>query len=196
MERDDIGRVLTGAWVVVFLALLAVLLADTLAGDDAASGAPPPEDVWADAVCTEVAEWREALEDLVGDVGLGDLVLRGDGTVRDLLIDGASVTAELVGELRAIGLPDTAAVEAARPAYEAFLDELDDLHRVVSEAGEEIEGPRDLLTVGGALLTEAREAAVEAWSAFHTLRREGVAGELRRALGDSAVCRTLDDGLL
>jgi hypothetical protein len=198
VERETVGRALAVAVLLGFLALFAVLLVDTFrSGDEPAAVAAEtlPEEVWADAFCTEVSEWREAIEDLVSEVGARDLLLAGDSTVRNLLLDGADLTGELIGDLRRLGLPDSDGVEAVRGEWDAFLDELDELRAAVASGASRIEGPLDLVRVGSHVLREVRDAAGDAWAAFDALRREGVFGELRQAMAESSVCRTLDDGL-
>jgi hypothetical protein len=185
----DRKRVVVTAAVGLVVVLAAGLFVALLRGGD---DGPPPEVVWAEQACTEVAEWREELRDLIGDVGVADVVLRGGDTLQQLLIDGAIATGALANDLRRLGLPESEGVEAARAEVDQFLDELDELREVAEEAVTEINGPGDLIDVARTLVTDVRAAAGEARESFTALRESDALGDLRRGFDEADACRNLD----
>lgn len=182
------NRVVVTAAVGLVVVLAAGLFVALLRGGD---DGPPPEVVWAERACTEVAEWRDELRGLVSDVSVADLTLRGGDTVQQLLLDGSVATASLVDDLRALGLPESEGFEEARAEVDRFLDELDELRAVTEDAVTEIDGPGDLLDVARTLVTDVRTAAGEARDSFTALRESDALGDLRRGFDEADACRNL-----
>lgn len=172
------------------LSLLVALLALVLAlggcgGDDDDSGSAAES--WAGSVCSNLSEWItdiDASVKSVTDEGLGI----NEDTLRDAVDEAKAATDEVRNDLDQLERPDTEAGEQAKEELDSLREELREQADAVERAVEEDGGP---LQVAGTVAAALSTAINQLKESFENLQDVDPGGEIEDAFENSEDCDSL-----
>lgn len=157
-------------------------------------GEPSAEEEWAQSVCTSVAGWKTELEQIANNVTqqLQSPATASADAVRDGIENGVEATEDLVGELKALGPPDT---ESGAQAKQELTDLADELEKTVDQAKAavgQLPDDANLSDVVGAItgiVGGLQALAQEAQSTLDSI--EQVSGDFKEGFENADACQDL-----
>jgi ABC-type transporter Mla subunit MlaD len=168
------------------LLAVAIPLATGCGGDDDGGSSATTE--WADGVCTAISTWGDSI------TATGESLRAGATDADDLrtaVDEFEDATQTFVDDLRELGRPDTEAGDEAQEALEQLADDVDENVSKISEAVEEAEGVSEIVeaatSVSGTLSTMGQQLS----STFAELQQLEAADELEEAFRDADACDEL-----
>jgi hypothetical protein len=176
----------------IVLGVLAIVIAAVAmrATDDS----PETTTDWADAVCTNLSDWRTSIEALA-DVGGEQLTA---DSLRDRLDDADAATVELVTDLRELGPPDVADGEEVEQALDdaaAGLEESYDELKDAAEDATDAENQTEFLSALAGLADDFQALPGQVQDVVATLQSASLFGEasaeLEQAFADAPSCQGL-----
>lgn len=170
------------------VALLVVVLALFAAGCNGGDGETSAAD-WADGLCSAIVTWREDLQ-LIGD-RFDDPASLDRETFEEAASDARDETEEFIDELRDLGRPDTEAGDAAEEALDELATELETSLDRIEEEIENASGIPETIESVANIVGELGEMGVAVDNAFTTIRAEDAGGELRDAFEQAESCDEL-----
>jgi hypothetical protein len=172
------------------LALLVAAAALLAAGCGGSDDEPEANDLtaWADQLCSVVAGWTQELTDTRN-------ALQGGGISEDSLRDAAdgvkSATDTLVDDLRDLPRPETDAGQQAKESVDQLADQLETEAEKIEGAVDDASGVSGILsavsTVSSTLVTMGDQVR----SAVDEVEQADARGELRQAFEDADSCTDL-----
>jgi ABC-type transporter Mla subunit MlaD len=178
------------------LARLACLTVLVLAAGCGGGSDPQPQsavEIWADDVCSSVADWKDAVED--AQSALSDPADLSATDVRDTLQGVADATNAFVTDLTGIGTPDTQAGQAAADELSTLSGRLRHHADIVSEAvGESSDNLQELLAQVSTVTSAVSEMIDDSVATVESISRLDGADELESAFEESSTCQELGAG--
>jgi hypothetical protein len=171
----------------VAVALLVVVLALMAAGCTAEGERPAVE--WADGLCSAIVTWREDLRLIANR--FDDPSSLDRESFEDAASDAVDETEEFIDELRDLGRPDTEAGEAAEEALDELSDELETSLDRIAEEIENASGLPGTIESVANIVGELGEMGVAVDNAYTMIRAQDVSGELRTAFEQAESCDEL-----
>jgi hypothetical protein len=175
------------------LALISLAAVLALVGTGCGGG-PSPQEQWADDVCTQIADWKEQIEDIVADVqtelespGLDTLAV-----VRASVERGVVGTRQLATDLRALPAPPGENGETAKQVLDRAVDD-------VSASVDEVKAQADSLSESSSLSQAATTLASIAAEVSGVVEKAksnldsigALASDLRDGFEDADSCQDL-----
>jgi uncharacterized phage infection (PIP) family protein YhgE len=173
------------------ISLLAVFVLSGCGGGDGGSGSTSSTSDWADGLCSAIGDWTDSASSATASLTSGNLDEAG---LRSAVEDLESATSTFVGDVKALGTPDTEAGQNAKESLDQLADNLDSELAEIKTASDNASGVSGALaavsTISGTLSTMSQQIS----STFSELQQLDAQGELERAFEESDSCASLGSG--
>lgn len=175
------------------LALFALVAALALVGagcggDDDAAEADPTV-AWADSFCTALQTWGDAVES-IGET-LQDPASLSEDALRQAADDLSAATDTLVGDVRALGSPETDARDEVDASVEAFTDTVESEKATIEDALEGADGLTGVVGAAGTILSSVSAMVTAFQSVLTDVEAADASGELESAFEEADSCGDL-----
>jgi hypothetical protein len=176
----------TFAFAAVVLA--AAVLAGGCGGSDDEDSEASDATVWAGQLCTAASSWAEVLTSTVDGLRAGNVSKEDLEAAAD---DVKTATQTLVDDIEDLPRPNTDAGEQAKETVDELADELQQDADTIEDAVDDVSGASDVLsavsTVGATLATMGSRVT----STVNEVRELDARGELTDAFQNAVPCREL-----
>jgi hypothetical protein len=170
--------------ILTLLVVAAALLAAGCGGSDDQSEANDLV-AWADQLCSAASGWRQELTDTRDALQSGEI---SEDSLRDAADGVKSATDTLVDDLRDLPRPETEAGQQAKASVDQLADELQQEADKIESAVDDASGVSGVLsavsTVSATLVTMGEQVQ----SAVDEVEQADARGELRQAFEDADSC--------
>ena len=173
----------------LLIASVALFAAGCGSSDDSSSDATPTEE-WADSLCSAVATWTTAISG-VGD-SLGESGLSEDA-IRSAADEAKSATETLIDDLGDLGRPDTEAGQEAKDSVDQLTEQLEQEVDKIESAADDVLGVSGVLTAISTVTATLASMGSQLSSTFSELEQLDAVGELEDAFRESDSCQGITD---
>lgn len=172
------------------VALGAVVLAAAAFAAGCGSDEPQadPAVEWADGVCSSLVTWKDSISSIGESLTGGGI---SQSALSDAADDAEAATNTLLDDLRDLGRPETDAGDEAQDAVESLADEIEQAKQEIEDAVDGVEGLGDVLGAVSTVSTSLATISDEISSTYDTLQELDPEGELRDAFEQASSCDEL-----
>ena len=174
---------------VILLAVLAGVLLAAGCGGNGDETSSATE--WADEVCSAMTTWVGSVSSATESLGDGGL---SEDSLENAVDDVRDASQTLADDLQDVGRPDTDAGQEAEASLDQLADDVDQSLQELESAVEGVSGGDDVLSAVSLITATLSTMANQVAGAFEELGELDAAGELEDAFEESDECSALLSG--
>jgi ABC-type transporter Mla subunit MlaD len=167
-----------------------LLLAAACGGGDSGSSDTSSADEWAGDVCSAVTDWTGAISSVGTTLQEGGVT---EESVNDALDQAREATDTFAEDLRDVGKPDTEAGDEAKQTLDDLADELEQGRDDIDNAVEGADNLQSLLAAVPTVTQTFTTLSGEVAQAFSSLQQLDAQGELEDAFSQADSCDELEN---